>query len=89
MGGGGVAIFSFDVGVVSPFCLAEKSKYHRSLLLLVSLRQKVVVFWTLRSKTPKTGRRVGRQALMIPTLVSTLDQLIGVTEDPEVFQSVR
>ena len=32
--------------------------------------------------TLKTGCMVGRQALMMATLISTLDQFIRVTDDP-------
>ena len=35
--------------------------------------------------TLKTGCMVGRQALMMATLISTLDQLIRLTDDPKGF----
>ena len=35
--------------------------------------------------TLKTGCMVGRQALMMATLISTFDQFIRVTDDPKEF----
>ena len=58
-----------------------------SLSLVIPPLQKDVVFRYVRPKNPRMGWRVRRQAHMIPTLISTLDQFIGVVEDPEVFIS--
>ena len=73
------------MGFVASFRFTGDSKYQRSLCLLTRPLEKDVVSRILRPKTPMTGWRVGRQAQMMPTLISMVDQNTKAAEDPAIF----
>ena len=78
-------MLEFDEGVVSPFCLAEASERHGSLVSSVRMPQEAIVAINLRRNTPRTGGSVRRQAQMTPTLTLTMGQSTTVAVDPGDF----